>query len=123
MKGFSRLLLICSNIYKIIDDYEDCEEFEEIRRFFSYIAQMFCSYIERYIEHQNISLERLKIIVNCLAYKYAFYGGGFNQRGNSFLSLGKIVMEDKDDIENLFIPIPITKTDEWCNDLKSINSR
>ena len=40
-----------------------------------------------------------------------------------FLSLGKIVMEDKDDIENLFIPIPITKTDEWCNDLKSINSR
>ena len=87
MKGFSRLLLICSNIYKIIDDYEDCEEFEEIRRFFSYIAQMFCSYIERYIEDQNISLERLKIIVNCLAYKYAFYGGGFNQRGNCFFFL------------------------------------
>ena len=33
LKGFSRLLSICSNIYKIMDDY-DTEEFEEISRFF-----------------------------------------------------------------------------------------
>ena len=32
LKGFSRLLSICLNVYKIIDYYEDCEEFEEIRQ-------------------------------------------------------------------------------------------
>ena len=40
-----------------------------------------------------------------------------------FLSLGKSVMEDEDDYEDLNIPIPITKTDKWYNDLKSINNR
>ena len=49
LKGLSRLLSICSNIYKIMDDYEDCEEFNELRRFFSYVAQIFCNYIENYI--------------------------------------------------------------------------
>ena len=32
-------------------------------------------------------------------------------------------MEDEDDGEFLDIPIPITKTDKWYNDLKSINNR
>ena len=41
LKGFSRLLSICSNIYKIIDDYEDCEEFEELRRFFYFFSSDF----------------------------------------------------------------------------------
>ena len=124
LKGFSRLLSICSNIYKIIDDYEDCEEFEEIRRFFSYVAQIFCRYIENFIEGQNISLERLKCLETInkfLAYKYVFYGGGSDGRGNRFLSLGKCVMEDEKDDGFLYIPIPITKTDKWYNDLKFIN--
>ena len=34
LKGFSRLYSICLNIYKIMNDYEDCEEFGEIRTFF-----------------------------------------------------------------------------------------
>ena len=124
LKGFGRLLSICSNIYKIIDDYEDCEEFEELRRFFSYIAQILCRYIENYIEDQKISLERLKTILNCLVYKYTFYGfGRYGNNGNSFLSLRKCVMEDEERLTVLDIPIPITKTDEWYNDLKSINSR
>ena len=41
LKGFSRLLSICSNIYKIIDDYEDCEEFGELRRFFYFFSSDF----------------------------------------------------------------------------------
>ena len=121
LKGFSRLLSICSNIYKIMDDYEDCEEFEELRKFFSFLAQIFCNYIEKYIEDQKISLKRLKTILECLVYKYSFYGGGWDERGNSFLSLGKCVVEDEGDDEALDIPIPITKTDKWYNDLKSIN--
>ena len=44
MKGFSRRLSICSNIYKIMDDYDDREEFEEIRTFFTFIAQIFYRY-------------------------------------------------------------------------------
>ena len=60
LKGFSRLLSICSNIYKIVEDYEDDEEFEEICVFFSYVAQIFCKYIEGYIDGKKISLESLK---------------------------------------------------------------
>ena len=122
LNGFSRLLSICSYIYKIIDDYEDCEEFEELIRFFSFLAQIFCNYIEHYINDKKISLDRLEIILDCLVYEYTFYGGGNDERGNSFLSLEKIVMEDKDDYnEFLHIPLPITKTDQWYNDLKSLN--
>ena len=121
LKGFSRLLSICSNIYKIVEDYENDEEFEEITKFFSFIAQIFCNYIEHYINDKKISLDRLEIILDCLAYEYTFYGGGFDERGNSFLSLGKCVVEDQDNDEFLDIPIPITKTDKWYNDLKSFN--
>ena len=121
LKGFSRLLSICSNIYKIIDDYEDCEEFEELRRFFSFLAQIFCKYIEHYIEDKKISLKRLETILYCLVYQYSFYGLGWDDRGNSFLTLGKCVMEDEEDNETLYIPIPITKTDKWYNDLKFNN--
>ena len=53
LKGFSRLYSICLNIYKIMDDYEDCEEFDEIRTFFSYIAQIFCNTIEKYIDKKK----------------------------------------------------------------------
>ena len=121
LKGFSRLLSIFSNIYKIMEDYEDCEEFEEICRFFSYVAQIFCNYIENYIEDQKINLKRLEKILNCLAHKYTFYGSGIDDKENSFLILGKCVMEDENDYEFLNIPLPITKTDKWYNDLKFIN--
>ena len=76
MKGFSRLSSSCENIYKIMDDYEDCEEFEEIRKFYSWLVQILCNYIKDYIKGENISLERLKTILNCTVYKYALYGGG-----------------------------------------------
>ena len=119
LKGFSRLLSICLNIEKIIDYYEDCEEFEEIRKFFSFVSQIFCNYIENYIEGRKISLKRLETILKCLVYKYSFYGGCWDERGNSFLSLGKGDVEDEDEV--LDIPLPITKTDQWYNDLKSLN--
>ena len=123
LKGFTRLLSICKNIYKIMNDCEVYGDFEEVRDFYSYITQIFCRYIENYIEGKKISLERLKIILDCLVYKYTFYGGGFDQRGNSYLSLGKCVLEDEDSNDFLIIPIPIKKTEEWYNDLKFINSR
>ena len=85
LKGFSRLLSIRKNIYKIMDDYEDCEEFKEIRFFYSYVTQIFCRYLENYIEGKKISLERLENIVYGLSYEYTFYGGGFDQRRNSYL--------------------------------------
>ena len=121
LKGFSRLYSICLNISKIMNDYEDCEEFDEIRTFFSYIAQILCRYIEKYIKDQKISLKRLETILKCLVYEYTFYGGGYYNNEITFLSLGKIVIEDENDNEALDIPIPITKTDKWYNDLKFIN--
>ena len=123
LKGFSRLLSICSNIYKIMEDYEECEEFEEIRSFFSFIAQIFCNYIELYIEDKNVSLELLKTILNCLVYEYAFCGFYTDEKENNFLILRKCVLRDEDlDDEILNIPVPITRTDDWYNRLKSINN-
>ena len=122
LKGFSRLLSIIKNIYKIMDVYEDCEEFKEIISFYSYVTQISSIYLENYIKGKKISLERLRNIVNCLTYEYAFYGGGFYQGGNSYLYLSKCVLEDEDSDELLRIPIPITKTDKWYNDLKFIKS-
>ena len=123
LKGFSRLLSICSNIYKIMNDYEDCEEFDEIRTFFSYVNQIFCNYIDSYIEDKKISLEILETILNCLVYKYAFCGFCINNEGKDFLILRKCVLRDEDlDHEILNIPVPITRTDDWYNRLKQINS-
>ena len=123
LKGLSRLLSLVQNFYKIIDDYEDCEEFKEISKFFSYLAQIFHHYIENCIEGENISLKKLENILDCLVYKYYFFGGGECDDGTSFLYLGKCIEEDEDedDDETLSIPIPITKTDDWYNCLKSIN--
>ena len=119
LKGFSRLLSICSNIYKIIDYYDKCKEFEEIRRFFYFITNIFCGYIEG----KKISLDRLENILECISYEYSLNGGGRYEIEKRFLSLGKFFVEDEGYYEYLYIPIPITKTDEWYNDLKSINSR
>ena len=122
LKGFSRLYSICLNISKIMNDYEDCEEFDEIRTFFSYVSQIFCNYIDSYIEDKKISLELLETILNCLVYEYAFCGFCINE-GKDFLILRKCVLRDEDlDDEILNIPVPITKTDDWYNRLKQINS-
>ena len=47
LKGFSRLLSIFKNIYFIMKDYEDSEEFNEIKPFYSYIAQILCNYLQK----------------------------------------------------------------------------
>ena len=121
LKGFSRLLSIFNNIYKIMDDYEDCEEFDEIHTFYSYVTQIFCNYLKSYIEGKKISLERIESILNSLVYEYSFFGFSLDGRGNCYLSLEKCVLEDEDDDETLEIPIPITKTDKWYDDLKYFN--
>ena len=117
LKGFSRLYSICLNISKIMNDYEDCEEFDEIRTFFSYITQILCRYIEKYIKDQNISLKILETIVNCFAYEYAFCGFCIGEEKNFLVLRNCIGGVD----EFLNIPIPITNTDEWYNCLKRIN--
>ena len=119
LKGFSRLLSIFKNIYKIVEDYEDFDDFAYLLKFYSYVTQIFCKYLESYIKGKRISLDRLIVIVDCLTYGYAFNGGGFDQRGNSHLSLVNFFLKEGDEFLN--IPIPITKTEKWYNDLKSIN--
>ena len=123
LKGFSRLYSIFLNIYKIMDDYEDCEEFDEIRTFYCYVTQIFCDYLEKYINGRKISLERIKSILNSLVYDYAFCGQGWDGQGNRSLYLEKCDFKDGEDYEFLDIPVPIIKTDEWYDKLKSINSR
>ena len=74
LKGFSRLLSIFKNIYFIMKDYEDSEEFDEIKAFYSYITQIFCNYLENYIKGKKIDLDKIKSISDSLAYKYAIFG-------------------------------------------------
>ena len=105
-----------------MEKYEDCDEFDEIHSFYSYVTQIFCNYIESYIDGKKISLEKIKTILDCIVYNYAFCGGGDIGRIN-YLSLEKCIVEDdEDNYEFLDIPIPITKTDEWYANLISINN-
>ena len=104
-----------------MDEYEDCEEFDEIRKFYSYITQIFCNYLESYIEGKSISLEKIESILNSLVYEYSFFGFSIDERENCYLSLEKCVLEDDDNDETLDIPTPITKTDEWYSNLRNIN--
>ena len=104
-------------------DYDDSEEFVEISKFFSFVGQIFCNTIENYIYKKKIDIERVKKVLDCLVYDYAFCGGGCDAQGNNrFLSLEKIVFEDEEEYEFLDIAVPITKTDEWYDNLKSINN-
>ena len=90
--------------------------------FFLMYLKFFCNYIDSYIEDKKISLELLETILNCLVYEYAFCGFCINE-GKDFLILRKCVLRDEDlDDEILNIPVPITKTDDWYNRLKQINS-
>ena len=99
LKGFSRLYSIFLNIYKIMDDYEDLEEFDEIRTFYSYVTQIFCDYLEKYINGRKISLERTKSILNSLVYDYAFCGQGRDGQGNRSLYLEKCDFKGGEDYE------------------------
>ena len=126
LKGFSRLYSICLNIEKIMKDYDDSEEFDEIRKFFSFVGKIFCNTIVNYIDEKNIDIKRIEKVLHCLIYDYAFIGQGFDEQGNRSLYLEKIDFEDEEDGEDyefLDIPVPIIKTDEWYDNLKFINNR
>ena len=43
-------------------DYEDSEEFNEIKPFYSYIPQILCNYLENYIEGKKFDLDKIKSI-------------------------------------------------------------
>ena len=73
LKGFSRLLSIFKNIYFIMKDYEDSEEFNEIKPFYSYIGQILCNYLENYIEGKKFDLDKIKSISDSLAYIYMLF--------------------------------------------------
>ena len=124
LKGFTRLLSIFENIYIIMKDYDDSEEFDEIKTFYSYIAQITTRYLENYIRGEKFDLNKIKFILESLVYKYAFFGFTLYE-GKHYLLMDKCFMEEnekKEDNKILEIPIPITKTDAWYNDLKNINS-
>ena len=120
LKGFTRLLSIFENIYFIMKDYDDSEEFDEIKPFYSYITHILFSYLENYIEGKKFDLDKIKSISDSLAYKYAIFGFSLFE-GKTYLLLDKCFMEEEEDNKILEIPIPITKTDEWYNDLKNSN--
>ena len=101
-------------------DYDDSEEFDEIKPFYSYIAQILCEYLENYIEGKKIDLVKLESFRNSLEYNYAIFGSNY-YRGETCLLLDKFFTEEGESNKILEIPIPITKTDEWYNDLKINN--
>ena len=121
LKGFSRLLSIFKNIYFIMKDYGDSEEFDEIKPFYSYIAQILCNYLENYIEGKKFDLDKIISISDSLAYKYAIFGCALFE-GKTFLMIEKCFKEEEEENNKILeIPLPITKTDEWYNDLRNKN--
>ena len=120
LKGFTRLLSIFENIYFIMKDYDDSEEFDEIKPFYSYIAQILCEYLENYIKGKKFDLDKLESFRNSLAYNYAIFGFSF-YKGKTCLLLDKFFTEEGENNKILEIPIPITKKDEWYNDLRINN--
>ena len=63
LKGLSRFLSIVENLYKILEYYEEKEEFEDIITFFSYISQIFNNYMVSYIEGKKVNLDKLEILI------------------------------------------------------------
>ena len=120
LKGFSKLLSIFKTIYLIMKDYDDSEEFDEIKPFYSYIAQILCEYLENYIKGKKFDLDKLESFRNSLAYNYAIFGFSF-YKGKTCLLLDKFFTEEGENNKILEIPIPITKKDEWYNDLRINN--
>ena len=122
LKGLSRFLSLVENFYKILENYEFNEDFREFHKFFYSICEIFRLYLCEYIDGKKVSLDKLKDISSCLAYGYYFYGGGIDHDGTEFLCLGKCIEdEEEEDYEDLNIPIPVRKTDEWYNRFKSLN--
>ena len=124
LKGFTRLLSIFESTYLIMKDYDDIEEFDEIRSFYSHIAQITIRFLERYIRGEKFDLNKIKSILESLVYEYTFFGFT-SYEGKYYLLMDKCYTEENEKEEDnkiLQIPIPITKTDEWYNDLKNINS-
>ena len=122
LKGLSRFLSIVENFYKVLEYYEEKEEFKDIIEFFSYISKIFNNYMTNYIEGKKVNLDKLENINSCLAYEYYLCGGGVNYDGNYFLSLGKTFEEEEEEKHKyLDIPIPIRNTDEWYICLKNLN--
>ena len=117
-KGLCRFLSIVKNFYKILDYYEgkqyseEYKEFKDLLWFFSYISQIFNNYLKKCIEGEEINLNKLRCINDFLAYEYCIYGGG-NYGGNEFLTLAKSFKEYNEFIEELNIPTPILKTNEF----------
>ena len=120
LKGFSRLLSIFKNIYFIVKDYEDSEEFDEIKPFYSFMTQIMCRYLENYIKGKKFDLDKLKSISDSLAYNYVIFGFCLS-KGKTYLLLDKCFKEEKEINKVLEIPVPITKTDERYNDLRNKN--
>ena len=67
---------------------EEYKEFKDLLWFFSYISQIFNNYLKKFIEGEEINLNKLKSINDFLAYEYCIYGGGY-YGDNHFLTLGK----------------------------------
>ena len=93
LKGFSRLLSIFKTIYLIMKDYDDSEEFDEIKPSYSYIAQILCEYLENYIKGKKFDLDKLESFRNSLAYNYAIFGFSF-YKGKTCLLLDKFFTEE-----------------------------
>ena len=64
---------------------------------------------------------KLRSINEFLAYEYCIYGGGNYGGDNQFLTLGKSFKEYNEFIEELNIPTPILKTNEWYSRFKILN--
>ena len=97
LKGWCRFLSIVKNFYKILEYYEEkySEEYKELKDllwFVSYISQIFNNYLEKFIEGEEINLNKLRSINDFLAYEYCIYGGG-NYGGNQVLTFGKSFKE------------------------------
>ena len=88
--------------------------------FYSYITHILFSYLENYIEGKKFDLDKTKSISDSLTYKYAIFGFSLFE-GKTYLLLDKCFMEEEEDNKILEIPIPMTKTDEWYNDLRNKN--
>ena len=121
LRVFSSLLSIFKNIHYIMKDYEDCEEFEDLHTFYSYISQIFYNYLKKYIKGEKIDLKRIKFDLDSTVCKYYFFGYSVdNKIEKKILLLGNGNFEDNKN-EFLQIPLPITKTEEWYNDLRNNN--
>ena len=121
LKGYSRLFSIFHNIYFIMKEYEDIEEFVDLFKFYSYVTQIFCRYLENYIEGRKIGLEKIIAIVDSIVYEYAFFGFEICEGGKIYLFLDKCFKEEGGLKESLFIPTPNTLTEEWYRDLRNKN--